>query len=67
METNGNVKWNENASWIHLLSEVCKWENLEGKALVELHLYGIYKKCRELWKISELEIHLLSQIIQKAN
>lgn len=67
METNGNVKWNENAAWIYLWREVCKWENLERKQVVELHLYGIHKKCREHWKISDLKIHLLSEIIQKAN
>lgn len=48
METNGNVKWNVNAAWIYLLSQVCKWENMERKVVVELHLYGIYKKCRKL-------------------
>lgn len=67
METNGNVKWNVNAAWIYFLSEDCKWENLERKVAVEIQLYGIYKKCREHWKISELKIHLLSQIIQMAN
>lgn len=59
--------WKENAAWMYLLSEVCKWESLERKSVVELCLYGIYKKCREHWKISELKIHLLSQITQKAN
>lgn len=31
METNENMKWNENATWIYSLSEFCKY-----------HHYGIY-------------------------
>lgn len=50
METNGNVKWDENATWIYYLSEICK-----------SHHSGIYKKFSESWKIKELKIHLLSQ------
>lgn len=33
VERNGNVKWNENATWIYVLNEVCK-----------CHHYGIIKK-----------------------
>jgi len=54
METNGNVKGNENATWMYLLNQVCK-----------CHHYVIYKKYGENWKISDFKIHLLSQINKK--